>query len=236
MSHGIASHALVAAILLATGTTRAVAQASTNTLTAAERQAGWHLLFDGRSTDGWRGYKSDSVPAGWQVVNGVLTKSGSTGDLVTRQQFRDFELALDWKLGSAGNSGIFYRATEEYEHIYWSGPEYQLLDDAAAPDGKIRLTAAGAAYGLYPPPAGIVKPANEWNSTRIVVRGTHVEHWLNGTKLLEYELGSADWEAKVKLSKFAAWPNYGRSGTGYIGIQGDHNGALSLRNIRIRER
>lgn len=207
-----------------------------NTLTAAQRLAGWRLLFDGHSTAGWRGYQSDTVPSAWHVANGVLTKSSRTGDLVTQEQFGDFELKLDWKIGPAGNSGIFYRATEEYERIYWSGPEYQLLDDAAAPDGRNRLTAAGAAYGLYPAPPGVVKPANEWNTTRIVVKGKHVEHWLNGIKLLEYELGSADWEAKVKVSKFGVWPNYGRSPKGNIGIQGDHYGELSLRNIRIRER
>ena len=138
------------------------------------------------------------------------------------------------RIGSGGNAGIFYRGTEEYEHVYWSAPEYQLLDDAKAPDGKNRLTSVGAAYGLYPSPAGIEKPADQWNTTRIVARGNHVEHWLNGTKLLEYELGSPDWQAKVKASKFAVWPNYGKSARGLIAIQGDHDGALSLRNIRIR--
>jgi hypothetical protein len=126
-----------------------------------------------------------------------------------------------------------YRGTEEYDHIYWSAPEYQLLDDALAPDGKSRLTAAGADYGLYPAPAGVVKAADSWNSTRIVVCGSHVEHWMNGTKLLEYELGSPDWAARVKASKFVAWPHYGTATRGYIGIQGDHAGSLALRRIRI---
>jgi hypothetical protein len=204
------------------------------TLGAEERGAGWRSLFDGRTTAGWRGYAQQTVPAGWRVVDGTLTKDGSTGDLITRDQFGDFELALDWKIAPAGNSGIFYRGTEQYDHIYWSAPEYQLLDDAAAPDGKSRLTAAGAAYALYPAPAGVVRPAGEWNSTRIIVRGTHVEHWMNGQKLLEYELWSPDWEARVKASKFVGWPNYGRAKRGYIGIQGDHEGMLALRNIRIR--
>ncbi|MGH7594217.1 MAG: 3-keto-disaccharide hydrolase [Gemmatimonadales bacterium] len=226
----------LAMLLMAAGVAPLTAQSSINTLTAAQRKAGWQLLFDGHSTVGWRGYQSDSVPSAWHVERGLLTKSGSTGDLVTTDQFGDFELSLDWKIGPAGNSGIFYRATEEYEHIYWSGPEYQLLDDAAAPDGKNRLTAAGAAYGLYPSPAGVVKPANQWNTTRIVVKGQHVEHWLNGTMLLAYDLGSPDWAAKVKASKFGVWPDYGRASRGYIGIQGDHSGELSLRNIRIRER
>lgn len=210
------------------------AAASANALSAAERSAGWRLLFDGSTTNGWRGYKTTTMPNGWRVDNGILTKDGSVDDIMTVDQFANFELALDWKIATGGNAGIFYRGTQEYDHIYWSAPEYQLLDDANAPDGKSRLTSAAAAYALYPPPAGIVKPAGEWNSTRIVVNGAHVEHWLNGQKVVQYELWSPDWEAKVKASKFNDWPNYGRSKSGYIAIQGDHNGVLALRNIKIR--
>ncbi len=210
-------------------------QTSATILSDADGRSGWRTLFDGRTTNGWRGYKSETVPAGWQVVDGILLKDVGTEDIVSKDQFGDFELELQWKLGTGGNSGIFYRGTEEYEHIYWSAPEYQLLDDANAPDGRSRLTSAGAAYGLYPSAAGIVKPANEWNSTRIIVKGAHVEHWLNGQMLLEYELWSPDWEAKVKASKFGEWPNYGRAKRGHIAIQGDHNGKLELRAMRIRE-
>lgn len=202
---------------------------------AAQNAGPWRSLFDGRTMDAWRGYRRTDVPAGWRVVDGTISKTGSTGDIVTRDQFGDFELELEWKIATGGNSGVFYRGTEEYDHIYWSAPEYQLLDDANAPDGHSRLTSAGSDYGLYPSPAGILKPANEWNATRIVARGNHVEHWLNGQKLLEYEFGSADWVAKVKASKFKDWPNYGQSKRGYIAVQGDHDGALSLRNVRIRE-
>lgn len=204
-------------------------------LTAEQIAAGWRPLFDGTSLAAWRGYKEAGVPAGWHIVDGVLTKSGSVNDLITREQFGNFELALDWKLAPGGNAGIFYRGTEEYDHIYWSAPEYQLLDDALHPDGKSRLTAAGSDYAVYPSPPGIVKPADQWNSTLLVVNGNHVQHWLNGQKVVDYDLGSADWEAKVKASKFAAYPNYGRAARGYIGIQGDHDGTLSIRNVRIRE-
>jgi hypothetical protein len=206
-------------------------------LPAAEVKGGgeWRPLFDGKTTAGWRGYKTPDVPAGWAVVDGVLVKEGKSTDLVTKDQYGDFELEFDWKLAPGGNAGVFYRGTEEYEHIYWSAPEYQLLDDAVHADGKNRLTAAGSAYALYPPPAGVVKPAGEWNSSRIVARGAHVEHWLNGKKVVEYELWSPDWEAKVKASKFKDWPNYGRGKKGYIAVQGDHEGSLSLRNVRIRE-
>jgi hypothetical protein len=221
-------------MISATPSASPASSTSANTLTAAEQSAGWRLLFDGKSTDAWRGYKSQTLPNGWRADGGVLTKTGSAEDIVTKDQFGDFELSLDWKLDTGGNAGIFYRGTEEYDHIYWSAPEYQLLDDANAPDGKNRLTSAASAYGLYPPPAGIVKPANEWNSTRIIAKGAHVEHWLNGQKVVQYELWSPDWEAKVKASKFKDWPNYGRAKSGYIAIQGDHDGVLALRNIKIR--
>ena len=224
----------IALSLAASAVTNGAAQGTMNTLTAAEKAAGWRLLFDGTTTAGWRGYKQSAVPTGWSVVDGTLTKTGPAGDIITREKYRDFELEVDWKISTGGNSGIFYRGTEEYDHIYWSAPEFQLLDDAHAPDGKSRLTSAGADYALFPSPAGIVKPAGEWYHTRIVVRGRHVEHWLNGKKLLSYELESPDWDRRVKGSKLAAWPNYGKASDGYIGIQGDHPGTLTLRNIKIR--
>jgi len=204
-------------------------------LTPAQRAAGWKPLFDGSTTAGWRGYRSQSVPAGWRVTGGTLTKSGPIGDLITTNQYGDFELAFDWKLSAGGNAGVFYRGTEEYDHIYWSAPEYQLLDDAAHADGRNRLTSTGAAYGLYPAPAGALKPPGEWNSTLIVVQGNRAQHWLNGQKLVEYEVGSPDWLAKVKASKFVEYPSYGKAARGHIGFQGDHEGELTLRNVRIRE-
>jgi hypothetical protein len=195
----------------------------------------WRTLFDGSSLDAWRGYKNTPIPSGWHITGNTLAKDVPVADIVTKDEFSDFELEIEWKIGEAGNSGIFYRGTEEYNHIYWSGPEYQLLDDIKADDNKTRLTCAGAAYGIYPSPEGHLKPVGDWNSTRIIARGTHVEHWLNGFKLLEYEFGSTDWLARVKASKFNAWPNYGLARSGHIGLQGDHSGTLAFRNIRIRE-
>src|SRR5712691_12361211 len=151
---------------------------------SAVSTAAWRTLFDGTSLNAWRGYKADTVPEGWKIVNRTLSKDGHVGDLISRDEFGDFELELDWKIGEAGNSGIFYRGTEEYEHIYWSAPEYQLLDDIKGADNKTRLTCAGAAYAVYPSPAGHLKAVGEWNRTRIVAKGAHVEHWLNGVKLL----------------------------------------------------
>ncbi len=201
----------------------------------ASADGGWRTLFDGKSVDQWRGYKSDTVPDGWRVVDGTLAKTTPVKDLVSKDEFGDFELSLDWNIGEAGNGGVFYRGTEAEDHIYWTAPEYQLLDDAKAEDNKTRLTCAGADYALYPSPPGHVKPAGQWNTTRIIAKGAHVEHWLNGTKLLQYELWSPDWEAKVKASKFASPTGYGRSKSGHIALQGDHEGQLAFRNIRIRE-
>ncbi len=183
----------------------------------------------------WRGYKSDGVPEGWHFDNGTSSKSGEVEDLVTKEPFKNFELELEWKIGKGGNSGVFYRGTHEYSQIYWSAPEYQLLDDANHDDGKNRLTAAGADYALYPCPAGVVRAFDEWNQMRIVVTGAHVEHWLNGQKVVEYEVGSPDWKAKVAASKFAHFPHYGLATSGLIGIQGDHPGTLSLRHVRFRQ-
>jgi 3-keto-disaccharide hydrolase len=220
------------------GTTTAAQQGGggpMNTLTSQEQKDGWKLLFDGSTTTNWRGYKSQDMPKGWMVKDGALTKEHPTGDIMTSDQFGNFEFSWDWKIAKGGNAGLFYRGTEEYEHVYWSGPEYQLLDDEFADDRHSRLTSAGSAYAVYPSPAGFVKPAGEWNTSRIVVNGAHVEHWLNGHKLLEYELWSPDWEGKVKSSKFVDWPQYGRAKRGYLAFQGDHEGMLALRNIKIRE-
>jgi hypothetical protein len=211
-----------------------VAAVLLNQLTVQERSAGWRLLFDGKTTTGWRQYQADTVPTAWHAADGTLTRTVGTRDIITRESFANFELAFEWKLATGGNAGVMVRVTEEYDHPYWTGIEYQLLDDANAPDGRSRLTAAGAAYGLYPAPPGIVKPADDWNSSRIVERGSHVEHWLNGQKLLEFELWTPEWDAKVKGTKFAPYANFGRLKTGHIAIQGDHNGALALRNIKIR--
>jgi hypothetical protein len=205
-----------------------------NTLTPAEQKAGWRLLFDGRTTAGWRGYRSTVMPAGWRVVDGALSRVEQASDIVTLEQYRNFDLSLEWKLTTPGaNSGIFYRATEGSDQIYFSGPEMQVLDDDVHPDGKSQLTSAGAAYGLYPAPRGAVKPLGQWNTARILVDGDHVVHWLNGVKMADYVLGSAEWRAKVAQSKFAKWPEYGKATQGYIGLQ-EHGNPVAFRNLKIR--
>jgi hypothetical protein len=204
-----------------------------STLTAEERAAGWRPLVEGSSLAGWHNYHSIGAVTGWRAENGVVTRIGRGGDLVTDEQFGNFELALDWKLPPGGNSGVIYRIADTGEATYMTGPEMQVLDDARHADGRSPLTSAGAIYGLYPVPRGVVKAAGEWNSARLLVNGNHVEHWLNGTLMGQTELGSPDWEQRVAASKFKAWPGYGRSARGRIGLQ-DHGDTVSFRNIRIR--
>lgn len=204
-----------------------------NTLSPAEQSAGWRLLFDGKTTKGWRGYMMGSMPSGWQVVDGVLSRVSRAGDIVYGEKFKNFDLLVDWKIAPNGNSGIFYRAIEGPEAIYYSGPEMQVLDDAGHGDGTTELTSAGSVYGLYPAPRGIVKPVGEWNTARILVIGDHVEHWLNGQRIAAYELGSSDWARRVAASKFKQWPEYGKAKEGYIGLQ-EHGNWIGFRNIKVR--
>jgi hypothetical protein len=202
---------------------------------AAPKPGPWKSLFDGKSLDAWRTYKSEAPPQKWQIKDGVLTKDGNASDLISKDEFGDFEFELEWRIGEAGNSGIFYRGTEEYDAIYWSAPEYQLLDNVKASDNKRPDHLAGALYEFSSPPPDAVKPIGEWNLTRIVAKGNHLEHWLNGRKTAEFEIGSPEWDAKLAASKFKVWPNFARAKKGHVGIQGNHPGELSLRHIRIRE-
>lgn len=215
-----------------------------NTLTAAEKKAGWTLLFDGTSLAAWRGYQQTDLPAEWKAVDGTMTKVKTTNDIVTRGQYGDFELMLDWKLALRGNAGIFYRATEKETKVYWSAPEYQLAEDSLTPDSRNPMTSVAAVYGFYPSKRGVVRRAGEWNSTRIVAKGPHVEHWLNGELIAQYELWSPEWlrilrgdptDPTKKPLKFAAYADFGMAKKGFIAIQGDHDGELSMRNIKIRE-
>lgn len=208
---------------------------SANVLTAAERAAGWRPLFDGRTLNGWRGYHMSAPPSGWQVVDGAITRVAEGGDLITNDEFGNFELALEWKISPGGNSGIIYRVVEDslLDYVWRSGPEYQVLDNARHPDGRDPKTSAGSDFALYAPVRDVTRPVGEWNQARIVVNGNHVEHWMNGVKLLEYELGSPDWEARVAASKFHTMPRYGRAARGHIALQ-DHEAWVAYRNIRIR--
>jgi hypothetical protein len=158
---------------------------------------------------------------------------GGGGDIITVDQFADFELELEWRVQACGNSGVFFRVVETERRTYHSGAEMQVLDDACHPDGRSRLTGAGANFGLHPVPEGLVRPGGEWNSARLRVEGARVQHWLNDSLVVDYELWSPAWEALVRNSKFIEWPAYGRATRGHIALQ-DHGDTVAFRNIRIR--
>jgi hypothetical protein len=205
------------------------AMAQPNTLTAAEKAAGWRLLFDGKSMDAWRGYQKPA--SDWKVVDGTLAPDPKTsGDLITKDQFGSFELSFEWKISPKGNSGVMYHVIEGPERSYYSGPEYQVLDNSR---GEPPLQRAGALYDLYAPKVDVPKPVGEFNQSRLIVKGNHVEHWLNGQKVTEYELGSAEFKAKVAGSKFKAWPPFAASPTGHIALQ-NHGDDVWYRNLKIR--
>ncbi|MDX1384668.1 MAG: DUF1080 domain-containing protein [Thermoanaerobaculia bacterium] len=208
-----------------------------NTLTEAERAAGWRLLFDGESLDGWRGYRMEGVPAGWSVTDGTIhfvpPTEGKRGDLITVESWADFELSLEWAVTPGGNSGIFFRVSEDGEATYHTGPEVQVLDNAGHADGKSPLTSAGSNYALHAPPSDATRPLGEFNEVFLRVEGDRVSHSLNGEATVEYTLWDADWEARVAASKFAQWPGYGRNTTGHVALQ-DHGNEVWFRNLKIR--
>lgn len=206
-----------------------------NQLTPEEEAAGWRLLFDG-TLDGWRGYQRADVPGGWSVEDGSLTFTPGDGDgsLMTADQYADFELSLEWRIQEGGNSGVFYRATEAERAPYWTGPEYQVLDNERHADGANPETSAGSNYALHAPAEDVTRPVGEWNHARIIVRGAQVEHWMNGVKLLAYEFWSDEWRETVAHTKFSDWPGYGMAPEGHIGLQ-DHGDPVWYRNIKIRE-
>jgi hypothetical protein len=193
----------------------------------------WVSLFDGKTITHWRGFKQTAVPAGWQVVDGALTRTGEGADLVSREQYANFEFEFEWKVPRGGNSGVMFHVSEDYEATYHTGPEYQILDDAVHADGKNPLTSAGSNYALHARTVAASKPVGEWNQSRLLVNRAHVEHWLNGIKVVEYELWTPEWAALVAGSKFKEWPDYGKKTTGHLVLQ-DHGDRVQYRNLRVR--
>jgi len=211
-----------------------------NTLTDAEKKAGWVLLFDGHSLDGWRGYKKpDATDSRWKVDDGALSLPAHDGkdthgqrDIITKDTFEQFELSIDWKVAPGSNSGIKYFVLEDQNSAI--GHEYQVIDDGRHPDAKIgphRQTAAF--YDVLPAADRPTKPAGEWNTTRIVVRGQTVEHWLNGKKVLQYELNSPALNTAIEKSKFKGNERFGKRQNAHILLQ-DHGDQVWFRNIKIR--
>ncbi len=193
----------------------------------------WEKLLGDGYQELWRGYKDAAWPQGWVVENGVLTRAKSGDDLMTVAVYADFVLRLEWKISPGGNSGIMYRVSTGDNAAYFSGPEFQVLDDGGHRDGKESLTSTGSLYALYAPEHDVVRPVDQWNSTRIVVRGNRVRHFLNDKKIVDCKIGSDDWNELVKNSKFAKWPKFGKNREGHIALQG-HGDLVWYRNIRIR--
>jgi hypothetical protein len=195
----------------------------------------WIVLFDGHSSDAWRGFKQVGFPTESWVIDGdaLRTVPEHPVDLITRDPFDSFELELEWKVARESNSGIFFHVSEDFPETYWTGPEMQVVDDDNTDDGKNPLTSAGALYDLIAPVNKTYHPFGQWNQVRILVRGQHVEYWLNGGKVVEYELDSPQFEALVAKSKFKDWPKFAKNKTGYIALQ-NHGGTTWYRNVRVR--
>ena len=229
---------LSAALLLTlTGCAQAQANAAPSLpLPSGVKAGAWTDLFAGGADKHWRGYRQDTLPSAWayDAATNTITRTRFGGDIITREQYADFDFEIEWKVIAGGNSGIFYHATEATEVIYENAPEMQVLDNTRHNDGKNVLTSAGANYGLDAPARDVTKPVGEWNRARVVVIGSHVEHWLNGEKVVEYELWTPEWTAKVAKTKFAQWPTYGLARRGHIGLQ-EHGDLIHFRNARVRE-
>lgn len=236
-------HVNLFAVVLMLLAQRALAEdAPQNTLTDEEQQQGFRLLFDGQTTDGWRGYKMTEMPPGWKVMDGILTRvaggeggkgAGGGDDIVTEGEFGNFELRLQWRVGKGVNSGILYRVVEEAATSWHEAPEMQVLDNIGWGESETRHH-AGALYDLYAPAKDVTHPAGEWNEIRLLVDGNHIEHWLNGEKLVECELWSDDFNERLAKSKFKDKPTYAKAARGRICLQ-DHSGNIEYRNVRIRE-
>ncbi|MFB6457702.1 DUF1080 domain-containing protein [Chitinophaga sp. Hz27] len=216
------------------------AASTDNVLSDAEKTGGWVLLFDGKSKDGWRGYKGKPTET-WVVEKGLLhclgsatDKSDKRADLTTAKEYESFELDADWKLSPKGNSGILYLVTEEFDAPYLSGPEYQIIDDKNFPEKLEDWQKTGANYAMNPPLVAASNPIGEWNHTKIIVNKGHVEHWLNGQKTADYTIGSEEWKKNKATGKWKDAKGYGAAKKGHISLQ-DHGSEIWFKNVKLKE-
>lgn len=217
------------------------AQQGMNTLNDKEVKEGWKLLFDGKTTSGWRKFKGDKAGSGWKVDKGTLfmdnTAPGSErGDIITDKEYENYELSLEWKIDSCGNSGIIFNSVEDekYRTVWVTGPEMQILDNSCHPDAKINKHRAGDLYDLIACKKETVRPAGEWNQVRLISKNSNYEFWLNGTKVVEFTMHTPEWDEMVRNSKFKDMPDFGKARKGHIALQ-DHGDKVWFRNIKIRE-
>ena len=211
-----------------------------NTLSSKEIAVGWELLFDGENVNHWRGYNRDSFPLGdWKIDESGNLVLGST-DIITHRKFENFEMKLDYQLTNGSNSGIYYRVIEaEAYPIWFNAPEYSLLDDSTylhleKEHPNAMKHKSGSVFDMFEPTDDLTFPLGKWNHVRIVLHSGFVEHWLNGERVLEYEINSEKWKNNVMKSRFKSYLNYGKAEIGHIGIQGNKS-PVKFRNIKIRE-
>ncbi|MCF8222758.1 MAG: DUF1080 domain-containing protein [Bacteroidales bacterium] len=213
-----------------------------NQLTSREESEGWELLFDGETLSKWKAYNTEEGTAGWTAEDGTLAAGGEGSDahgyIITNEQYDNFDLKFEWKIAEGGNSGVMYHVieSENFSTPYLTGPEYQLIDDEGYPGELKEWQKAGADYAMYLPDDAKkeLKPAGEWNTSRIVFDNGHVEHWLNGKKLLEFEAWTDDWFERKNSGKWDNAPEYGLSSVGHISLQ-DHGSRVWFKNIKIKE-
>ncbi|MCU0397765.1 MAG: DUF1080 domain-containing protein [Cyclobacteriaceae bacterium] len=210
-----------------------------NTLTEAQKAEGWQLLFDGQTTSGWRNFNSTTIGSAWVVDDEALHLNNSSeegrGDIITDAEFENFELSLEWKIDSCGNSGIMFNVVEDpkYQYVWLTGPEMQVLDNDCHPDAKIIKHRAGDLYDLISCSTETVKPAGEWNQVRIVSQNGSYQFWLNGTNVVNFTMHTPEWDALVAGSKFKEMPDFGKATKGRISLQ-DHGDKVWYRNIMIK--
>lgn len=201
---------------------------------AQDDEEGFEVLFDGSNLDNWRGYGKEEIGKGWSIAGESLQFDGTGGgDIITKETYSSFDLRFDWKVDEGANSGVMYRVSLGDNAPYFSGPEYQILDDENHANGKDELTSAGALYGLYPAKDKKLERVGQWNSARIVVEGNKIEHWINDVKVVSAEIGSDDWNDRVNKSKFKKWEKFGKNDEGHIAFQ-DHGDKVWFQNIRIK--
>ena len=233
---------LIVGIVACTMLTSCTEVVKDNALSKQEKKEGWKLLFDGKTTDGWRGFNMGEIPPAWKAIDGLLMSSGEGadigGEIITVDKYENFDLKLEWKLAKEGNSGIFYHVIEGpgLETAYYSGPEYQLIDDLDFPGGVTPYNSTGADYAMTPADSTqkVLNPIESWNSSEIIFDKGKVTHYLNGKKIVEFTAWTDEWNEKVNKGKWKEYPAYGKAKTGFIGLQ-DHGSKIWFRNIKIKQ-
>jgi len=226
--------------LLVVSALSACTNAADNMLSDAEKADGWQLLFDGKAINkNWRGYKMTEIPTNWLIEDGTIFLNpntyGTSGDIISREQYSEFEFALEWKVGPSSNSGIFYHVVEadQYKNTYETAPEMQVLDNDRHGDGKITQHRAGDLYDLIKSRVENARPVGEWNSVRIVVKGNTLQHFQNGDLIIETTLWDDNWNTLIADSKFATWPGFGKSKIGHFALQ-DHGDPVWFKNLKVK--